>query len=85
MVVNITACRSRHVPRWPRRAPRDLGAFHVASPLPDGFTVDAVAEYDDLAFVRTRVASQSDIYLGLRMGEAVCGSRPFDGPATEAL
>ena len=58
--------------------PRDLKAFHVASPLPDGFTIAAVAAHESLAFVRTRPASNADIHLVDLMPDAVCGSKSFD-------
>ena len=62
--------------------PRDLAALHVEG-LPEGFTVDAVAAKDTLAFVRTKAAANASIRLAALVNDARCGSRPFDGEATE--
>jgi hypothetical protein len=64
-------------------APRDPNAFHVAAPLPEGFTVGAVARRDTFALVRTRKTGHIDVRLAERMGDAVCGSQPFQGDAVE--
>ncbi|MCX5759133.1 MAG: DUF6259 domain-containing protein [Candidatus Hydrogenedentes bacterium] len=64
--------------------PRDMSAPHVASSLPDGFTVDAFVARDDFLFVRTRPATNHDIRLARLVAGGVCGERPADGPPNEA-
>ncbi len=62
--------------------PRDSSVLHVAS-LPEGFTVGAVAETPELAFVQTRPARNMNLNLATMMDRATCGSRRFDGGGEE--
>lgn len=63
--------------------PRDAGAFHVCA-LPEGYTLAGVSERDTMAVVRTAQTRASEIRFAAMTGDAVCGSKPFNGEAKEA-
>jgi hypothetical protein len=62
--------------------PRDANAFHVTS-LPDDVICEGVIARDELAVVRTRSGQAVVADLVERMDQATCGSRPFNGEASE--
>lgn len=62
--------------------PRKEQEFHVCA-LPEGAILDRLVLLEDLAMVRTRPASAVVADLAARLSEATCGSRPFQGKATE--
>ncbi|MCU0981137.1 MAG: hypothetical protein MUF25_18460, partial [Pirellulaceae bacterium] len=64
--------------------PRDPNAFHVAA-LPDDVICDGVIARDDLAVFRSRSRQSVVADLVTKIDDATCGSRPFDGEATEWL
>lgn len=63
--------------------PRELDAFHVASPLPEGIAIGAVSVSSDLAMIRTRRASDADMLLASLLPGAHCGAAYFDGGGWE--
>ena len=64
--------------------PRDRNVFHVAS-LPDDVICEGVIARDELAVFRSRSRQSVVADLAARIDGAMCGSRPFDGEATEWL
>ena len=64
--------------------PRDPNVFHVAS-LPDDVICEGVIARDELAVFRSRSRQSVVADLVARIDDATCGSRPFDGEATEWL
>jgi hypothetical protein len=61
----------------------DKSAFHVASAFPSGFTMDAAACRDAIAFVHSRTGSDLILRIGDFMADATCGSKSFEGGAVE--
>jgi hypothetical protein len=64
--------------------PRDPDAFHVAA-LPDDVICDGVIARDQVAVFRSRSRQSVVADLVTKIDDATCGSRPFDGEATEWL
>ena len=62
--------------------PRDENVLHVAGIAP-GYALGCVDADDTLACVRTRRTAATEIRFASLLGDAVCGSRPFDGEPTE--
>ncbi len=64
--------------------PRDARDLHVCE-LPKQMVVETVAQSGDLGMIRMRGAVLVVADLGRLIERAVCGSRPFAGPAVEHL
>ena len=63
--------------------PRDSNVFHIYG-LPAELVAEEVVSWDDLAMIRTRSHMTVVADLAEMLDKATCGSRPFDGEATEA-
>ena len=64
--------------------PRDMGAFHIES-LPNEFQVTGVVEQDELAMLRVGLRQRIVARFADQLDGAICGSRPFEAEAYEAI
>ncbi len=67
---------------WHEGVP-DQTAFHVASAFPSGFTMDAAACRNAIAFARSRTGSDLTLRIGDLMADATCGTKSFEGVVAE--
>ena len=59
-------------------------ALHVTSPLPEGFTMGSVVEGKRMTSIQFAPSNQNAIWIADLLGDAQCGSRPYEGPVIEA-